>query len=90
MTRQHVRQELVLVAFLFMPVAFYLLSPVLILAASSQGWLGGSALAFAALFVSALFLGRGWCGWVCPAGGLQEACIAAQHKPARGGRANWI
>lgn len=54
------------------PVTFYYYSPVVPLAGAAAGVLTGSLIVFAALFVSALFLGRSFCSWVCPAGALQE------------------
>jgi ferredoxin-type protein NapH len=88
--RQQVRKTLALVSFLLFPVTLYFFSPALILDGASQGIVSGSFILFGALFVSSLFLGRAWCGWVCPPGGLQECCLAIKAKPARGGRANWI
>jgi polyferredoxin len=37
-----------------------------------------------------LFLGRAFCGWVCPGAGIQEWCFTVNDKKARGGRLNWI
>ena len=76
--RQRVRQGIILVSFFLFPVTFYYFSPVLIIEASSQGIINGSFLLFAALFLSALVLGRGFCGWLCPGAGCQEAMFAAQ------------
>ncbi|MDD3819420.1 MAG: 4Fe-4S binding protein, partial [Actinomycetota bacterium] len=57
---------------------------------ASQGIVAGSFITFALLFLVSLFLGRAFCGWVCPAGGVQEWCFAVNNKKARGGRFNWI
>ena len=77
-TRQNVRKGLVLFSFFIFPAVFYYLSPVLILEASAEGIINGSSIVFMGLFVSALVLGRGYCGWVCPAAGCQEAMFLAQ------------
>lgn len=90
MKRQAIRSAVLVISFLFMPVTFYYMSPALIVMGAAQGLMVGSFIVFAGQFVAALLLGRAFCGWVCPAAGLQEACLAAQSKPARGGRANWI
>ncbi|MBW2181063.1 MAG: 4Fe-4S binding protein [Deltaproteobacteria bacterium] len=46
---------------------------------------------FLLMFVSALFLGRGYCGWVCPGAGCQEAIIAARDKSVKkGDYVKWI
>lgn len=90
MKRQNLRSALILVSFTLMPVTLYYMSPALIVMGAAQGIVVGSFIVFGAQFLASLVLGRAFCGWVCPAAGLQEACVAAQGKPARGGRANWI
>lgn len=57
---------------------------------AQQGIISGSFILFCLLLLTSLFIGRAFCGWVCPAGGLQECCFAVSDKKARGGRANWI
>lgn len=89
-TRQRLRKGLVLVSFMLFPITMYYLSPYLIIEGAAQGIVTGSFIAFALMLVSALVLGRGFCGWACPGAGLQEACMLAQDKPARTGRLDWI
>jgi polyferredoxin len=48
------------------------MSPYLVVDAADKGIINGSFIMFALLFVSSLVLGRGFCGWVCPAGGCQK------------------
>lgn len=86
--RQRIRRLLVILSFLLFPVSFYYLSPYLIIHGAWEGVVNGSFILFALLFLSALFLGRAWCGWVCPAGGLQDICTAVQNKPVA--RGNWV
>jgi len=44
-----------------------------------------------ALSVSALFLGRAYCGWVCPAAGCQEAIFLSRDKKVtKGDLIKWI
>lgn len=88
--RQRLRRALILVSFLFFILTFVFFSPYLIVDAAARGIVNGSLLVFSALFLSALLLGRAWCGWVCPGGGLAEACFYVQDRPARTGRADWI
>jgi len=46
---------------------------------------------FAAMFISSLFLGRAYCGWVCPASGVQEEIIKVNDKEVRkGGYIKWL
>ncbi len=86
--RQNIRQGLILLSFFIFPATFYYLSPVLILEAAYKGIVNGSFIVFGLLFASALFLGRGWCGWLCSATGCQEALFAARNKKTN--RGNWI
>jgi len=76
-----VRRALGFVSFLSFPVVVFYLSPMLILSSASAGVIGASALVFAAFFASSLFLGRAYCGWLCPAGGGMEACSFINSKP---------
>lgn len=89
-TRQRIRRGMLIVALLLFPITLYYLSPFVIIAGAAAGVVAGSMLTFGAQFLSALFLGRAFCGWLCPAGGLGECLLLAQDKPARGGRLNWI
>ncbi len=88
MKRQMFRKGLLLVSFLLfqMLLIFHLFfSPVLVIIAASQGIVNGSLVIFILLFLSSLFLGRGFCGWVCPGSGLNELCAAATKRRASGG-----
>lgn len=88
--RQKIRRALILVSLLLFPITMNYMSPYVIIDGASQGILAGSPILFSLLFLSALFLGRAWCGWVCPAAGLGEAAFAIVNKPARGGKWNGI
>ena len=90
LTRQRIRSAILLFIFLLFPVVMNFLSPYVIIDGAFQGIISGSFIVFGALFVSSLFLGRLWCGWICPAAGLQEACFAANDRQVRGKRLNWI
>jgi ferredoxin-type protein NapH len=87
--RQRTRKALLLISFLILPITLYYFSPAIILNAASEGVVNGSMLVFAGLFVSSLFVGRLWCGWACPAGGIQEfASVVNNVRTSR--RINWI
>jgi len=88
--RQQVRRGLLLMTMLLFPLVYYFFSPYLIVDGGMRGIVSGSFIVFALLLVSGLVMGRGWCGWVCPAAGLQETCFTIQNQPARGGRRDWI
>lgn len=89
--RQKIRKGIILLSFFLFPATFYYLSPVLIVRASSTGVINGSFVIFLFMFISALFIGRGYCGWVCPAAGCQESIFLAKDKKVtRGDAIKWI
>lgn len=87
--RQRWRRALLLVSFIAFPVTMNYLSPYLIVDSAFKGVVNGSLAAFATMFVGSLVLGRLWCGWACPAAGLQEAAIPVNEKRV-GGKANMV
>ena len=87
--RQKLRKGIILIAFILLPVTLYYFSPYLIIQGASEGVMSGSFIVFAALFLSALFLGRVFCAWFCPLGGIQEASFLARNKSVNN-RLNWI
>ena len=89
-TRQRVRKALIIVSFLLFPVTMNYLSPYIIIESASQGIINASFINFGLMFLSALVVGRLWCAWLCPGGGLQEIFCLANDKPARGGKLDWL
>ncbi len=89
-TRQRVRKTILLVSFLLFPIIMNYLSPYVIIDGASQGILNGSAIVFGLLFLSALLVGRLWCGWLCPVGGIMEMTLPIQNKPANIHKLDWI
>lgn len=90
MKRQKTRKLLLLLSFLLFPVTLFYFSPYLIIQGGTAGIISGSFLIFAALFLFSLFFGRGFCGWLCPAGGLQECCFAVTDKRLGNNKINRI
>jgi polyferredoxin len=88
-TRQRLRRGLVLVSFLLFPVTMYYFSPYLIIEGAAAGIVSGSMIMFGLQFASSLVAGRAFCGWVCPAAGLQEACALARDRRLGAGK-RWI
>ena len=86
--RQRVRKGLLFVSMLLLPITLYYLSPYLIIAAAAEGIVNASAIVFGLMFLAALFVGRLWCGWACPAGALQEFA-APLNNQRTGPRLNW-
>ncbi|HIJ79929.1 MAG: 4Fe-4S binding protein [Desulfobulbaceae bacterium] len=87
-TRQKIRKGIILFTFFLFPAIFYYLSPVIIIQASLKGIINGSFVIFILLFFSALLLGRGYCGWLCPGAGCQEAIFLARDKKVTKG--DWL
>lgn len=88
--RQRIRKTLLLILYLSFPVTMFYFSPMLIIIGAAHGIITGSFIMFLLMFLAALFFGRGFCGWLCPAGGLQEICTLANDKPTAGGKYNII
>jgi ferredoxin-type protein NapH len=89
-TRQRVRRVVIIFMFLLFPITMNYLSPYVIIDGASQGTANGSLFMFAGMFVSSLFLGRLWCGWAYPAGGLGEIAFLVNNKPVQGRKIDWI
>jgi len=88
--RQRIRKALILVSFLLFPITMNYLSPYVIIDGASQGIVNGSLIVFCLMFVGALFFGRLFCGWICPAGGLQELWLPVNDRRVNGKKIDWI
>jgi ferredoxin-type protein NapH len=75
---------------LLFPITMNYFSPYVIIDGATNGVINGSFIIFVSMFLSSLLVGRLWCGWLCPAAGLEEACFAINDQPARGGKLDWI
>jgi len=89
-TRQRIRKALIIITFLSFPITMNFFSPYVIVDASSQGIVNGSLVMFGLMFCASLFLGRAWCGWVCPAGGMQEIVEPVNNQPVNAKKIDWI
>ncbi len=90
MKRQSARKALIFISFLFFPLTIFYLSPYLIVLGASEGIAAGSFVFFSLLFFFSLFLGRAYCGWLCPGAGLQECCQIVSDRKTKGGKLDLI
>ncbi|HEX9262711.1 MAG TPA: 4Fe-4S binding protein [Candidatus Bathyarchaeia archaeon] len=88
--RQRIRKSILLVMVFLFPIVFYYLSPYLIIAGGSEGIIVGSFISFLGMFIGSLFLGRVFCGWLCPGGATQELTMKVNSKNYNGKKRNWI
>lgn len=78
--RQRLRRALLLISFIAFPVTMNYFSPYLIVESSFLGIVNGSLMVFATMLVGSVVFGRLWCGWACPAAGLQEPLAAVNSR----------
>ncbi len=90
MKRQNIRSLVLLISFLLFPITFYYFSPYVIIMGAMEGIITGSFLLFITLALAAIFFGRAFCAYVCPAGALQEALEKVNGKPAKIGWRKYI
>jgi ferredoxin-type protein NapH len=86
--RQKIRKVLIFISFLLFPVTMFYLSPVLIIMGASRGIVAGSFILFSVMFIASLLVGRLFCGWICPAAGIQEALFMINDRPVK--KNGWI
>ncbi len=89
-SRQRVRQTLLLASMLLFPITMNYLSPYVSMDGAVQGVLAASPIMFGLQFILSLFLGRLFCGWICPAGAIQDACKGINNKNVNGKKTDWI
>lgn len=88
--QQAVRAGVNLVSLLLFPATFYYFSPVIPLAGAAAGVLTGSLVVFGLLALSAVFLGRSFCSWLCPAGVIQDQTARCRQAAFPRRRLNWL
>ena len=90
MKRQTIRRTIIFISFLLFPITAWYFSPYLIIMAASEHIMNGSFIVFMSLLIFSVFFGRAFCGYLCPAGGLQECEARCNDKCAKQGWRNKI
>ena len=88
--RQRIRKGIIFGVFLLFPIIINYLSPYLIIAGASEGIINGSLIMFGLMFISSLVVGRAWCAWVCPGGGLGEIFFPVNNMSVNRRWADWV
>lgn len=90
MNRQQIRKLFLIASLLLFPITLYYFSPALIINAGLQGIINGSFIVFVLMLILSVPFGRFFCGYLCPAGGLQECAFLINGKSSRQGWKNYI
>lgn len=88
--RQRVRLSVLFLSMLLFPITMNYLSPYVSIDGAVGGILAASPVVFAVQFISALFFGRLFCGWICPAGMLQDVAAGINNNPINRKKTDWI
>ncbi len=80
MKRQNIRKLLIITAMLLFPIVLYYMSPVLIINAAFHHIMNGSFIVFCGMFILSIPFGRLFCGYFCPAAGVQECLYGVNDK----------
>jgi polyferredoxin len=78
--RQKIRKALQTISMLFFPLTFVFFSPYVSLMGASLGIINGSAFIFMAMLITSMICSRLFCGWLCPAGRIQDILIESQGR----------
>ena len=87
---QRVRRALIILSFILYPVTFAYISCPIIMEAAGLGIVTAGLIVLILLFLGSLVLGRLWCGWLCPSGGLQELMRFFSDPHLRTTRLDWL
>jgi polyferredoxin len=78
--KQKVRLILVFSAMFLFPLTLNYFSPYVSIDGAMAGIVSGSVFVFALQFLSGVFLGRAWCGWLCPVAGISEVAARVNDR----------
>ncbi len=80
MKHQNKRKLLLFLMFFMVPIIMNVLSPVVIILASMEGIFSITFYAWTIMFISSFFVGRAFCSYICPYGGLQMIIYEVSKK----------
>lgn len=81
--RQKIRRTLLALFFLALPITLNYYSPYLMISGTAEGVASFSLILWLGILVSALVLGRSFCGWACPFNGLQQLWESVGTRPLK-------
>lgn len=87
MNRQKIRKGIQTYALLLFPLIFVFFSPYIIVVSASEGILSASPIMFFLMLLTSIVCSRLFCGWLCPAGAMQDQIGASNNKSWNG---KWI
>lgn len=90
MNRQKIRKLILIISLLLFPITIWYMSPYLIIQGAMEGIATGSFIVFVCMLLGSIFLGRIFCGWLCPMGGLHECLFSVNEKVPKQGWKNNI
>jgi polyferredoxin len=85
-SRQNIRKAVIIGMFFTFPVTISWMSPAMPIIYGFGGIVVGASIMFLLLFFISLFLGRAFCGFVCPGGGLSECLMRINDKGVKNGK----
>ena len=87
---QNIRITVLTLSTILFPITFYYLSPVVSLHGGSVGIVTGSVMVFLLQFGTSMVLGRAFCSWICPGGGIQDHVSSARTRRIAVRRIGWL
>jgi len=78
--RQKIRKTIIIGMFFTFPITIAWMSPAMPIIYGFFGIVVGATIMFLIHFLFSLFLGRAFCGFVCPGGGLSECLMQIDNK----------
>ncbi len=88
--RQNIRKGISAASMFLFPVSAFYFSPYLFIRGAEKGIIVGSAFTFSVFLITSLISGRAFCGWVCPAGAIQDVVSGFRDRPVNPKRLGWI